>query len=244
MLIAATVKGAIPEDLVALTRYFRTQIRKLGVKVILGKEVNSALIREIEPDVVIMAPGGIPTMPQIPGIERRIVASQSRLYRIMKTYLRLFGPKVLSWLTNLYLPIGKKVVILGGGIQGIELAEFLVKRGKEVTVTETSGEWGAGLVYITKERLLSWLAEKGCTLLSGVKYKAITDRGLILITNEGTIQTIDADTILPALELRPNTEFFESLKGQVPEIYLIGDAREGHLIMDAIHEGFKSALVI
>ena len=126
----------------------------------------------------------------------------------------------------------------------MQLAEFLVKRGRRVTVTEASDELGAGLVYLTKERLLSWLSKKECTLLSGVKYEEITDKGLTLITKEGKRQTIEADTILSALRFAPNMEFFESLKDEAPEVYLIGDARQGHLIVDAIHEGFKTALNI
>lgn len=244
MLIHGVVKGLEVEDLVALIRYFRTQISKRGVNVRIGKEVNAALIEKIKPDVVILAMGGIATVPEIPGISRHIVASQLHFHRMVKTYIRFFGPKVLRWLTNFYLPIGKRVIIIGGGIQGIELAEFLVKRGRKVTVTETSSELAAELVVSTKERLLPWLAKKGCTLLTGVKYEEITDKGLSLVTREGERQTIVADTIVPAPPLRPNTELFEALQGKVPEIHLIGDCREPHLILEAIHEGFRTALTI
>lgn len=245
MLIAALVKGLDIEDLVALTSYFRVQIKKLGVKVRFGKEVDDALIKEIKPDVVILGTGGIAAVPGIPGIDRRIVANQSRFYQRINTYLRFFGPKVLRWLTKFYLPVGEKVVIIGGGIQGIQLAEFLVKRGRKVTVTETSDELGAEMATANAARVLHWLAKKGCTLQSGIKYyEEITDKGLTLVIKEGERQTIEADTILPALPLRPNTELFESLKGKVPEIYLIGDAREPHLILEAIGEGFRTALTI
>ena len=135
-------------------------------------------------------------------------------------------------------------VIIGGGIQGIELAAFLVKRGRKVTVTEMSSELGAELGVSTKERLLPWLAKKGCALLTGVKYEEITDKGLSLVTKEGERQTIVADTIVPAIPLRSNTQLFEALQGKVPEIHLIGDCREPHLILEAIHEGFRTALTI
>lgn len=244
MLIHGVVKGLEVEDIVALIRYFKTQISKGGVNVRIGKEVNGALIEKIKPDVVILAMGGIATVLEIPGSNRHIVTSQSHFHRMAKTYMRFFGPKVMRWLTNFYLPIGKRVIIIGGGIQGMELAEFLVKRGRKVTVTETSSELGAELVVSTKERLLPWLAKKGCTLLTGVKYEEITDKGLSLVTKEGERLTIEADTIVPAIPLRPNTELFEALQGKVPEIYLIGDCREPHLILEAIHEGFRTASTI
>lgn len=242
--LVGLVKGLEVEDLVALTRYFQTQLRKLGVEVRLGVEVDEGLIRRMNPDAVILATGGTAVTPEIPGINRPIVADQSWLHRTVKPYLRIFGPRVLRWLTNFYLPLGKRVVIIGGGIQGIELAEFLVKRGRKVTVTETSDALGAELAGYTKERLLAWLAERGCALMSGVRYEEITDKGLALVTKEGKKQFIEADTILPALRLRPNADFFESLKGKFQEVYLIGDAREPHLILEAVHEGFKTALAI
>ncbi|MFC1915980.1 FAD-dependent oxidoreductase [Chloroflexota bacterium] len=244
MLIQNIIRGFVIEDLVALTRYFKIQIKKLGINVRLGKQVDEALIKEINPDVVILAIGGTPATPEIPGINGPIVVSQSRLHRMVKTYLRFLGPRILRWLTNFYLPIGKRVTIIGGGIQGIELAEFLVRRGRKVTVTETSDELGAELAEFTRDRLLPWLVEKGCTLLSGVKYEKVTDKGLTLVTREGERRTIEAASILPALPLRPNTGLFESVKEVVPEVYLIGDAREPHLIMEAIADGYRTALNI
>ncbi len=245
MLILSVVRGVQGGDLiVALTRYLETQIRKLGVKVRLGREVNEALIKEIMPDVAILATGGIAADPEIPGINKPIVLSQSDLHRMVKPYLRIFGPKALRWLTKFYLPIGKRVIIIGGGIQGIELADFLVTRGRKVTVTETSDELGTEMPKLVKEPLLESLARHSCTLLSGVKYGEITDKGLALVTGDGRKQTIEADTIIPAMPLKPNTDLFEALKGKIPEIYLIGDAREPHLILEAVSEGLRTALTI
>jgi len=243
--IAAIVRIPDVEDSVAaLARYFKTQVRKLGIKVRLGKEVDEALVREIGPDVVILATGGTVNTPEIPGINSRVVVRQSRLHRMTKLCLIVFTPKLLTWLTHFYLPVGKRVVIVGGGIQGLELAEFLVKRGRKVTVTETSDELGVGLPELTQIPLLETLTEQGCTLLSGVKYEKITDKGLNLVTKEGEKQTIEADTILPALPLLPNTGLFESLKGKIPEIYLAGDCKEPHTIMEAIGDGYSTALNI
>lgn len=246
MRLLAMVKGLEVEDLTKLIRYFKIQLGKLGVKVRLGKEVDEALIKEIKPDVVILATGGIPPTLEIPGSNRPIVVSQARLHQIAKPYLNTFGPRLLRWLTNFYLPVGKKVIILGGGIHGVELAEFMLKRGRKVTIMDTPDavEWGAGLAGPTQQRLIAWLVEKGCTFLSGVKYEEITAKGLTLINGEGKRQTIEADTILPALPLRPNTDLFQSLKGKVPETYVIGDAREPHLILEAISDGFRTALTI
>ena len=81
--------------------------------------------------MVILATGGIPTVPDIPGIDRPNVVKNTDLHRMLKFFLKFIGPKTLRSLTRLWMPLGKKVVIIGGGIQGCELAEFLVKRGTE-----------------------------------------------------------------------------------------------------------------
>jgi 2,4-dienoyl-CoA reductase (NADPH2) len=242
--IAALVKGTEIEDLPALIRYFKTQIIKLGVKIRLGKEVNEALIEEIKPDVVVLAVGGVPVLPKISGINRRNVVSTAALYRKLQIYLNFFSPSVLRWLTKFWMPIGKRVLIIGGGIQGCELAEFLVKRGRKVTILETSEELGAEMVMETKERLLSWLHMKGVTMLTGVKYEEITDKGLILITKEGETQTIEADTIVPAICLRPNSELLKIVERKTAEIYLVGDCREPHLILEAVSDGSRIARLI
>jgi pyruvate/2-oxoglutarate dehydrogenase complex dihydrolipoamide dehydrogenase (E3) component len=79
-------------------------------------------------------------------------------------------------------------------------------------------------------------------MMSGVKYEEITNEGLIITTKEGNKLTLQADTILPAVPLMPNTDLLNSLKGKVSEIYLIGDCREPRLIPDAIADGWKIAM--
>jgi thioredoxin reductase len=92
--------------------------------------------------------------------------------------------------------------------------------------------------------LVTWLAEKGVTMLTGVSYDEITDKGLIVTTKDGKKQTIEADTIIPALPFTPNTELLESLKGKAPEVYVIGDCNEPRRIVDAIAAGYHTCLNI
>lgn len=237
--IAALVKGVEIEDLPALVRYLRTQITKLGVKVELGKEVDLALVEKIKPDVVVVATGGTLTTLEIPGINKSNVVRSSDLHPRVEIFLRFLSPRLLRWLTRFWMPVGKRVVIVGGLIQGCEVAEFLVKRGRDVTIAETSNQLGIGIPDVNRVRLLRWLAEKGVTMLSEVRYEEITDKGLTLITKEGERHTIAADTILIATPPKPNTELLKILEGKVPEIYLIGDCKEPKLIVDAIDDGSR-----
>jgi 2,4-dienoyl-CoA reductase (NADPH2) len=235
--MAAMVKGTEIEDLPALVRYFKGQLTQLGVKIRLGTEVNPSVIEEIKPDAVILAAGGIPVLPDIPGINGRNVVSAAELHRSLKNYLRFLGLGLLRWLTKFWMPIGKRVVVIGGGITGCELAEFLVRRGRKVTIVDIVNEMGEGLGPEKRMRLLSWFSTKGVVMMTGVKYEEITDEGLVITDKEGKRQTIIADTIVPAIPLNPNTELLKSLEGKVAEIHTIGDCSEPGMIKDAIADG-------
>ncbi len=243
--IAAMVKGTELEDLPAMVGYFKRQLKKLGVKTLLGKSVTPDDIVKTKPDAVIIAGGGVPATPQIPGINRRNVVSNAALHRRLKFFLRLFPPQMLRWLTKFYLPIGKRVVIIGGSLHGCELGEFLAKRGRQVTIVEKSDQLGQGMVDVLQAYLFDWFKKKGVALIGGVKeYVEITDVGLTIINRDGQRQTIPADTIIPALPLAPDLALYESLKGKVPELYAIGDCREPQLIADAVSQGMETARLI
>jgi 2,4-dienoyl-CoA reductase (NADPH2) len=243
--LAAMIKGTEIEDLPALSCYLERQVRKAGVKVHLGTEVDAALIGRERPDAVIVASGGVPAVPGIPGIDKSLVVSSESLHRQAKLFMRFASPELLRWLSKFYLPIGKSVIIIGGQIHGCETAEFLVKLGREVTVIETSEALGKGLPEVSRPRLLWWLAKKGVLLLSGATIIGIKDKGVEIITKEGERQALTADTILTVISPTPNTALYEALKGRVPELHLIGDAKEGtRLILGAVSDGSEIARVI
>jgi 2,4-dienoyl-CoA reductase (NADPH2) len=239
--IASVVKGLEIEDLPALVRYFKVQLDKLGVKIELGKEVDLKTINQNKPDVLVLATGGLHSSPKIPGIDRPNVINASNLHRRLKFYLKYLSPGVLRWLTKIWLPVGRKVVIIGGGKQGCELAEFLVKRGRKVVIVDSSVTLGEGLFHHLKCALFSWFEKKGVILIPGAKCLEITDKGLVILTAEGHQQTLEADSIIPSIPLMPDDSLFESLKGQIPEVYAIGDCKKPEWIVDAIAEGSKIA---
>lgn len=242
--LAAMVKGIEVEELPAIVRYLKTQITKLGVEINLGKEVKPDLIESIKPDVVILATGSVVVVPDIPGINNPKVVRIAKLHRMLKSYLKFFGPSIMRWLTRFWMPIGKRVVIMGGEIQGCELAEFLFKRGRQVTIVETSDKLGNGISAQHVDRLIPWFASKGIMTITKAKYKEITEKGLTIIHADGKEQTIEADTIIPASFYKPNTEFPKALAGKAPEIHSIGDCSEPRIIVDAIDDGMRIGVSI
>jgi 2,4-dienoyl-CoA reductase (NADPH2) len=241
--LAGLVKGYELEDLTTLVRYWDTQLKKLGVKVKMGTEFTPAVLNEVKPDVLILAIGGKPFKSTIPGIEGKNVVSGPALHHMLKSFLRFFDPKFLRAMTKIWMPVGKRVVIIGGAIQGGELAEFLVKSGRKVTIigldTE-KGEIGDGLARRKQMKLVEWLGEKGVPMITRAKVNSITNKGVNITTKEGKTQFVEGDTIVPALPYEPNTELFNSLKSKVPDLKLIGDSKDPRLILDAVYEGWSA----
>ncbi len=244
--LATMIKGTDIEDLPAVCHYLERQVRRLNINVRCGTEADAALIEREKPDAVLIAVGALPAVPDIPGIEKSHVISTKTLHKQSKIFMKLFGPHLLRRLSRLYLPIGKRVIIIGGLIQGCETAEFLVKLGRKVTVLEASDCLGAGIPEVGRPRLLWWLAKNGVLLLSGVTYVEITDTGMTIITKEGDRQALAADTILTVIPPTPDTALYEALQGKVPEIHLIGDAKKegSELILGAVGDGAEVARLI
>ena len=242
--LAALVNENELEALVGLVSYLSLQIAELGVTVRLGKEVTLSVIEGLKPDAVILAVGGKPGVVEIPGAHGPNVVSGATLHRMLKTYLRFLGPKAMERLTKFWMPIGKRVVVMGGAIQGCELAEFLVKRHRSVTIVEAGEALGEGMTVDNQRRLVRWLEEKGVLMLTGVRYEEITGKGLVVVNREGKRMTLESDTILPVPPLQPNADLIEGLQRVVPDVYSVGDCREPHLIADAIADGWQIACKI
>jgi 2,4-dienoyl-CoA reductase (NADPH2) len=244
MPLAALIKGHEGDFLEEFIRYFKRQLTELNIEVKFGKEADPALISQLAPDVVVVASGGVLGVPDIPGIDRKIVVSGPKLHSMLKFYLRFFRPKTLGSLTKLWMPVRKRVIIIGGGLHGCELAEFLVKRGRKVTIVESAEALGEGVPERKKHSLFRWLNKKGVKMIAGVKYEEITNSGIIIETKQGERQTLEADTIIPAISSEPDKKLVESLERKVTELYAIGDCNETGVIIDATDAAYRLANTI
>jgi 2,4-dienoyl-CoA reductase (NADPH2) len=242
---AAVVKGLEIECLPGIVRYLKGQMMKHGVAIRLGEKIDASVIEKVKPDVVILATGGIPAMPDIPGINKRSVVKSPDLQRQLKFFLKFMSPRLLRWLTRFWMPIGNRVVIIGSDIHGCELAEFLTKRGRKVTIVDKAEAPGDGMINHLRFQLFWWFRKKGVEMINSVKeYVAITDKGLVILTAEGYKRTLEADSIVPAIPMQPDTALLQTLQGKVPEVYAVGDCAEPKLIVDAIGSGFRIGRII
>ncbi len=248
MRMAATIKGTTLEDVPQILKFFKTQLKKLGVKVQFGKEVTPEVIMQEKPDTVVVAVGAVPSYPDVPGLDSPNVIKSTVLYNMLQLALRFASPQFLHTFSKFRIPagwnplktIGKRVVIIGGQIHGCQLGEFMAKRGRKVTIVEPNEEIvGRLLTPEYKNRLFQWFKKKGVIIYGGAKLVGINKEGLKIITKEGEEKMLPADSILP-VGFESNTELYESLKGKVPELYIIGDCDDPAIIPEATGAGWRT----
>jgi NADPH-dependent 2,4-dienoyl-CoA reductase/sulfur reductase-like enzyme len=151
------------------------------------------------------------------------------------------SPETLRKLTKLYMPVGKSAVIIGSGVYGLETAEFLIKRGRKLTIVDTAPEPGIGMLEYRMGLMMPWLEKKGVPVLTNLKDIEITQKGVVVTTAEGETKTIEADSVLPVAQPKPNMALYESLKEKVPEVYAVGDCSNPNMIVDAIRTAWTAA---
>lgn len=235
----ALVRGLdVDSDAMALASYLKNQIMKLGVHVRLNTAFDPSTVREMNPDVVILATGGTSLIPAIKGMEKGNVIHMDDLYRRMKADLEWIEPSIMRGMNSYWDPVGKSVVIIGGGIEGCGLAGFLAERCRNVTLVNTDEIMGG-------EPLMRFPSMRRVKTMPRVRYEEITDKGLLVCTGEGRKQLIEADTVIIASSPKPDADLLRSIEGGVPEAYLLGHGcEEPGCIMNAIGCGYRIAKAI
>ena len=238
MPLANMVKGFEVDELEKFIAFMRHQVAKTGVKVELGREFEPAVLDRVHPDAVVLALGGTPVLPDVPGLDGRNVVKTTDLYGTLRLVIRVAGPRRLRELTKLWMPVGKDMVIVGGAIQGCQLGEFLTKRGRKVTIVETGDELGAGMVPERMTRLSYWFDKRGVERLSGVTLVEITPEGLAIVTREGDERFLAADTVIPTLPFAPTGGMAGAIAARGVEVHSIGDCESPATIPEAVRAGW------
>jgi thioredoxin reductase len=244
MNMASVIKGDFPEDIEKMIEYYKVQLKKLKVKIIKGKEVDLKVIEKEKPDAVLVATGASMSHRELPGRDNKIVVSDAFLRKGLDVALKVSSPAKLSRATEHWMPIGKTVIVMGGDAKGVQLTEFLTKRGRKVTLVceEDDMKYGEGLPRLNNFKLNEWFNEEGVEVIKNAQFEEITKTGLVFTTKEGERRTLKADSIVPIYPLSTNKDLYENLQGKVPELYSIGACKTPNsMIVDAVEDAAKVA---
>lgn len=213
--------AAVPpckQEITKIINYLSIQIKKAGVKVALGQEVTEKTIDNLQPDAIVIATGGTPVIPDIPGIEEEGVV----------TAFDVLGGKVTP---------GRSILVIGGGMVGCETADFLGQiMGCRVTLVEALPRVAQDVGGSTRYFLLQRLAQEKASIITSASVKRFVKDGVILERN-GKEKTLSGfDTIVLATGIAPVNKFASKIRGRVKEMYVIGDAKQPRKALDAIAE--------
>jgi 2,4-dienoyl-CoA reductase-like NADH-dependent reductase (Old Yellow Enzyme family)/thioredoxin reductase len=212
------------EEMSEALRYLTHCLDKSGVKVRLGQEADTSKVIDVDPQVLIVATGSRPSRLPVPGIDSDLVVHAREVYEKR-------------------LPIGEKVVIVGGGDIGCETADWLANPKREITVLEVLPEVLTRMKKIPKERLLSRLSEKGVTIFTETQLTSIEKTSVRLRKADGEEFALQADQVILAIQAEPENRLIEGLKGKVKEVIAVGDAASpgdlGHALRSATEVALK-----
>lgn len=204
------------EELKHFLDWLILQVERSNITLRLGEAVDEKTIQKIKPDVIVMATGADPIVPDIRGIDsERVMLATDVLSKKKET--------------------GGLVAIIGGGHVGCETAEFLAGMGKKVTLIEMLDDFGLGIEPITRSLLLERLSQQGIELLNKRQVSEIQEDKLIVKMPDGSLEQIAAETIVLAAGYTRKRQLFEEIQGAFPKTFLIGDCDKPGQISDAVH---------
>ena len=210
------------EDDIALAKWYARQMEILGVEVHMNTEVTKEMVLAGDYDSVIIATGSTPKVFKLGDDDKVYTAAEV-----------LTGEK----------DPGNQTVIVGGGLVGLELALDLAEKGKDVTVVEALDKLLAvngPICSANKEMLLELIPFKGVRTVCGAKVTGYKD-GQLSYEKDGAAASIPADSVILAVGYREEKSLYEQLQFEVPDIYLLGDAKNVSNIMYAIWDAFEVA---
>jgi len=209
------------QEFIELVNYHTQQLDKLGVTVILDKEVSPSLVEEIKPDAVVVATGAVPLELSLPGINHHSV---SNAWDVLQGDVET----------------GKSVLVVGGGNVGLETAHFLAEKGRQVTVIEKLKQVGTDMGGTVRFLLLRTLKEYGVTIARSTELKQLTPDGITVYRNGQEEVWPRFDNVVLAVGAQPLNVLATALKDVVEELYVIGDAAAPRRAVDAIREGAET----
>ncbi|MEI3521489.1 MAG: FAD-dependent oxidoreductase [Anaerosacchariphilus sp.] len=213
---------AFKEDDLQLVKWYENELERLRVPVYLNTRVTKEMVLESDCDAVIVATGSRPKMFSLGDDEKVYCAEQV--------------------LMNQKDP-GDRVVVVGGGLVGCEMALDLAQKGKKVTILEALPKIMAvngPICSANKEMLEELLPFQGVNIICNAKVTGFKD-GAVSYETAGKAEKLDTDSVILSVGYRSADELYHELEFDVADLYLLGDAGKVSNIMYAIWDAFEVA---
>ncbi|KPJ78009.1 MAG: hypothetical protein AMJ54_05410, partial [Deltaproteobacteria bacterium SG8_13] len=207
-------------EMQTLIHFQQKQVESNGVICHLGCEVTTETVIELNPDVVVLATGSKPVMPQVKGIDHPIVLP----------FDAILNGKGLE---------GRKTVVVGGGATGCEVAYHISEQGSAVTIVEMTPKIGGDLESVTRKLLIRKLKERDTRFLAGHRLLAVDSDGVWVAGPDNLEKKIATQQVVIAIGIRSNNTIHDQVKALGYETHIIGDCLEPRTAKAAILDGAR-----
>jgi 2-enoate reductase len=210
------------QDDIALADWYTHQLQLLNVPVKLNTEASKQMALDGGYDTVIIATGSTPKILSLGNDDKVFTAAD-----------------VLTCKKD----CGQTTVVIGGGLVGCETALHLAQYGKNVTIIEALANLLAlngPLCHANSEMLERLIPFHGINVICDAKATSYQNGALTVETKDG-FQTICCDSVVLSVGYQEKNCLYHELEFDVPEIYLLGDARKVTNIMYAVWDAFEVA---
>ncbi|ALO66150.1 oxidoreductase [Arthrobacter alpinus] len=241
-----------------LLRWFKSEVKRLRIAVKLNTVATVESIRALNPDHVIVATGAVRPKPDFPGGDLPNVQTGDTLRAMMLGTAtaqeagavlstlgklgRLSGvtksPEFVRQFTKYWLPMGKDVVVIGGSLVGLELAEFLAERGRRVTLLHESQQLGLPLAMPRRWTAVKDAQSHGVKMHRNVSIDRITPKSVEWTEGEAVLSA-PADMVVYADGTTAAAPLASELREAGFTADIIGDAGEVNYIHGAIHSSWN-----
>lgn len=230
-----------------LIDYLSGEMHRLPVDLQLGKTATADDISAANADHIILATGALRQAPDIPGKSQRHVFDGEELRGVLfgtdpeaARKLSLFARcalwmgrvtgalrslALLRFASRLWMPLADQMVIIGGGLVGLELAEYLVERGRKITIVEPGPSLGAELAIVRRARVLHMLREHGVDIHANAPVSRITADSVICEI-KGETREFQARQVIIALGAEGDDRLARELESVDATVHRIGDCRD------------------
>jgi 2,4-dienoyl-CoA reductase (NADPH2) len=205
------------KSMARLVPYLRNELKNHEVNIVFKEATPSDLISEY--DGVILATGSKPAVPDIPGLDKFYWA---------------------DILLEENLPENKKVLIIGGGLIGVDIATALIPRNNKVIIVKRTTDFGEDMEMIAKKLSLKMMSEKGTIFSDFTHIKRIEGKTVYAERGGRETRFDDIDIIVISTSMTSYNPLEEELSREVP-VYIVGDARKVGNAQDAIRDGYETA---
>ncbi|MBN1383197.1 MAG: FAD-dependent oxidoreductase [Deltaproteobacteria bacterium] len=199
-------------------------LQKSGVSVLMNQAVDGALVKRLQPDLVIWAVGAFQNIPDIRGLEKQYCLTAVEAFEKAK---EIRGPGIL---------------VIGAGRAGLELAEKLGKDGYNVTATKRTDPIGSGMSNVTRNLTLKRIDQiPRVTLMPHTTVLSFSDK-TVEVEQDGVRMSLEPfDTVILASGMVSMPGPGDDIQEAVSHVEIIGDACEVKDIYSATEAGWQVA---